>query len=57
MNALQHVERTAHAVTARARTATLAGATHAAGSWSKSYALPASIGSKPTPPRRPSVPA
>ncbi|MFM7060308.1 MAG: hypothetical protein ACKO72_11910 [Actinomycetes bacterium] len=57
MNALQHVERTAHAVTARACTATLAGATHAAGAWSKSYAIPANFGSKPTPPRRPSVPA
>lgn len=57
MNALQHAEHTAHAVIARAGTAHLAGATRAVAAWSKSYAIPANFGTKPTPPRRPSVPA
>ncbi len=57
MSALQHTERTAHAVTARVCTAHLAGAARTVAAWSKSYAIPADFGTKPTPPRRPSVPA
>jgi hypothetical protein len=57
MFALQHAEHMAHAVTARVRTATCATTVLAAGAWSKSYAIPANFGTKPTPPRRPSVPA
>jgi hypothetical protein len=57
MSALQHTERTAHAVTARVCTAHLAGAARTVAAWSKSYAIPANFGTKPTPPRRPSVPA
>lgn len=56
MNALQHAEHMAHAICARVRTANLATAL-AFGDWSTSAAIPAYVGKKPTPPRRPSVPA
>jgi hypothetical protein len=57
MYAPQHADHVAHAMTARVRTANLACAALTVGAWSKSNAIPAYFGTKPTPPRRPSVPA
>jgi hypothetical protein len=56
MNTVHHAQHMAHAMYARVRTANLATAL-AFGAWSTSAAIPAYVGTKPTPPRRPSVPA
>lgn len=55
MNTVHHAQHMAHAMHERVRTANLATAL-AFGAWSTS-AIPAYVGTKPTPPRRPSVPA
>ena len=56
MNTVHDAQHMAHAMYARVRTANLATAL-AFGAGSSSAASPAYVGTKPTPPRRPSVPA